>query len=187
MFRRQPDSGSNQTSCANCSRSIPATARFCPFCGQSTDTIPELCPQCGAENRARAGRCQSCGAGLETQTELDPGVGAVGQPALDQANVEFIGFSIRLAAWMVDFIILFIIQAALNAVGLYFVSLAVGPAYGVLFIGLRGQTPGKIALGIIVVDQHGKRSGDRPGHHAGNPREAYIRYLCLAGLLVDCP
>ena len=81
--------------------------------------------------------------------------------ASDQASVEYMGFWIRLAASIVDSIILTIVQIILSSIGLSVISLFVGLVYGVLFIGLRGQTPGKMAFGIMVVDEHGNVPGIR--------------------------
>lgn len=69
------------------------------------------------------------------------------------------GFWIRMAAWLIDVIVLSIIQFVLEQIGLSPVAWVIGIPYAILFIGLKGQTPGKIALGIQVVDRQGNIPG----------------------------
>ena len=156
MVQGDPDYGTPQATCANCGRHIPATARFCPHCGQRADSTPGICPQCGTEIRASAAFCPGCGTAVESHAAQVAGIGA-----RDQAGVEYMGFWIRLAASIIDSVILSIVQIILTSIGLAFISIFVGLIYGVLFIGLRGQTPGKMALRIIVVDEHGNVPGIR--------------------------
>ncbi len=156
MVQGEPDYGTPQAACANCGRHIPATARFCPHCGQQADSTPGLCPQCGTEIRASAAFCPGCGTAVESHAAQVASIGAS-----DQAGVEYMGFWIRLAASIVDSVILSLVQIILSLIGLSVISLFVGLVYGVLFIGLRGQTPGKMALRIIVVDEHGNVPGIR--------------------------
>ena len=98
----------------------------------------------------------------------------------DQASVEYMGFWIRLAASIVDSIILTIVQIILSLIGLSVISLIVGLVYGVLFIGLRGQTPGKMALGIMVVDEH----GDVPGIRRAIIREIPGKFISTIFILL---
>lgn len=154
MVQGEPDYGAPQATCVNCDRHIPAAARFCPHCGQRAGSTPGICSQCGMEIRAGAAFCPGCGTAVEAHATQALSIGAG-----DQASVEYMGFMIRLAAWAIDFVVLSIIQIVLSQIGLDLLALFVGVPYGVLFIGLRGQTPGKMALRIQVVDQRGNVPG----------------------------
>ena len=93
--------------------------------------------------------CPNCGTAAGTTASA-----AIVEAVSGRAEVEYMGFWIRLAAWAIDFVALTIIQIVLSLIiSTSVVTLVVGVAYGVLFIGLKGQTPGKMALGIRVVDQ----------------------------------
>jgi uncharacterized RDD family membrane protein YckC len=115
--------------------------------------------------------CASCGKLLVTppsQTEA-----ATAAPPQAAVAVEYMGFWIRLVAAIVDGIITAIIQgmvvsAPFRAAGqegdgdawfglTYLIGMAAGWAYHVLFIGLKGATPGKMLLGMRVVDRQGGR------------------------------
>lgn len=52
--------------CANCARSFPSTAQFCPHCGKQY--IP--CPACGTDNAKDARRCISCGTALSVSSDI---------------------------------------------------------------------------------------------------------------------
>ena len=76
-------------------------------------------------------------------------------------NVEYMGFWIRLAALLIDTLILGVGQAVLGLIlgDAGAVGLVLNLAYYVLFTGLRGQTPGKMAVGITVIDERGNVPG----------------------------
>jgi len=133
---------------------MPESARFCPHCGYQSETQPVACPQCGTAINPDTSLCPNCGSAA-------PGIG-VQEPRFavaEQQKVEYAGFWVRVGAWVVDILVLSIIQIVLSLIGLSFVALFVGLPYGVLFIGLKGQTPGKMALGIQIVDQRGNIPG----------------------------
>jgi uncharacterized RDD family membrane protein YckC len=69
------------------------------------------------------------------------------------------GFWIRVAAWLIDLVVLLVINIVLTILGMSLTTFVTGFVYGVLFIGLKGQTPGKIALGIKVVNAQGEVPG----------------------------
>jgi len=82
--------------------------------------------------------------------------------ALPAVAAEYMGFWIRFAAALIDAVIVSIISAAMNWLP-YFGGAVFGILlpllYYWLFTGLRGQTLGKMVLGIKVVNAR----GDRPG------------------------
>lgn len=143
-----------QTSCPSCGKGIPQDVLYCPHCGYGAESTPGFCGNCGTSLSPGGGFCSSCGAATDPAR-----VGTQGPSAVDMAAVEYMGFWVRFAAWVVDVVILSIAEIAVTAIGLAFLSIVIDLAYVVLFIGLKGQTPGKMALGIQVVDQRGNVPG----------------------------
>ena len=120
-----------------------------------------FCPDCGQDNPGEARFCRACGAALEVSSRA----GLVGTEAA-VALVAYAGFWIRFAAWIIDSVIIWIGTAVLSALSLfvdfYTASLPVlllGPLYFVLLTGLRGQTLGKMLVGIRVVGRDGQVPG----------------------------
>ncbi|HVF76903.1 MAG TPA: RDD family protein [Solirubrobacteraceae bacterium] len=83
------------------------------------------------------------------------------------------GFWLRFAAWLIDGIIIFIVSVVLQLIDPVIgslVSLIVGIAYYTLLEGgVNGQTVGKMAVGIRVIDL--ERGGSI------GPGRAFIRYI----------
>ena len=102
---------------------------------------------------------------LEGETNLPPGVA---QGIALSLSTEYAGIGIRAAAYFIDFllvnVIAIIILVFLDPTGI--LAYAVAISYGVLFIGLRGQTPGKMVLGLHVI---------RPGRPVPGIRSALAR------------
>lgn len=112
------------------------------------------CKVCGQDNPPEAGFCGNCGAAL---------VAAVEPPSSAAATavaVEYVGGMIRLGAAIIDSVIIALISSVLQWLA-YWPAIVSGIPllclYHWLFTGLRGQTPGKMALGIKVVDAQGNR------------------------------
>ena len=59
-----------------------------------------FCPDCGQDNPGEARFCRSCGAALEVSSLAEP-VGTKAAVAL----VDYAGFWIRFAAWIIDTVI----------------------------------------------------------------------------------
>ena len=119
-----------------------------------------FCPDCGRDNPAEARYCGACGAALEVSSLAEP----VSTAAV--ALVDYAGFWIRFAAWIIDTVIVWLGIVALSALSLFggfytasFPVLLLGPLYFVLLTGLRGQTLGKMAVGIRVVGRDGQAPG----------------------------
>lgn len=149
------------------------------------------CPNCKAYNPGNARYCSQCGTALaetgdEALTSQGQGSGQPEQPFGHKAPtpgeqqpaameaVVYAGFWIRGAALAVDTIIATILQFAITALeptGI--LAIVVGVSYPVLFIGLRGQTPGKMALGIKVV----KPGRQAPGMGTAILREVLGKFL----------
>lgn len=146
---------------------------------------PIYCTTCGRESEPSARFCDNCGA------MLGPPAGAPqyapGVPYLDQATqaVEYMGFWIRLAAFLIDAILLTIISVLIQAalgdsfpVSLFNVAINLG--YGVVMIAWRGQTVGKMVVGIQVVDAN----GNIPGIGAVLLREIVGKFLSTIALFL---
>ena len=155
MAQIEPPGGGEGRFCSNCGGDIPQSARFCPQCGKRTEVTPFLCAHCGATLRAGGRFCPSCGAAADLAAAQAFGTGAG-----TQVGVEYMGFWIRLAAAVIDGVLAGLLGAFIDVIP---VVPAIGSVfsllYYVLFTGLKGQTPGKMALRIQVVDQ----SGNVPG------------------------
>ena len=114
------------------------------------------CSVCGHRNPPQAQFCANCGATLVTMVET-------ALPAtVPEVAAEYMGFWIRLAAAIIDLVIVAIIIAILamplislgGVIGFFLLLL-----YFWLFTGLKGQTFGKMLVGIKVVDAQGNRPG----------------------------
>ena len=99
--------------------------------------------------------------------------------SLEASHGEYMGFWIRAGAAIIDRVLIAGIEFVIASIGLDFVHFSVesfgisfsrfgfalwgvtlvGMIYGVLFIGLKGRTPGKFLMGIQVVDSQGKVPG----------------------------
>jgi len=137
------------------------------------DDNPIYCSTCGREADPGARFCDNCGASLDPQ--YTPGLTYFDQ---DSQDVEYMGFWIRSAALLIDVILLVIVglvirfalgESTLTSV----VSLAFNLGYAVILTAWRGQTVGKMALGIQVVD----RDGNIPGIGAVLLREIVGKFL----------
>ena len=119
------------------------------------------CKICGQDNSAEAYFCANCGATLVT--EVEPPSPAAVLPAM-----EYMGFWIRFGASIIDGIVIWLVSVALtffllrSMVGLFLSSAVWFPLpllYYWLFTGLKGQTLGKMLVGIKVVNAQGNIPG----------------------------
>ena len=125
---------------------------FCPHCGENLGSNEyRYCPHCGAGILVGASNCTACGAAVVPTGRLS--TGPVGQAV---GNVEYMGFWIRVAALLLDWIILLVVQVIISIVTGPIIALIAGVMYNVLFIAFKGQTPGKMAAGIQVINGQGE-------------------------------
>ncbi len=108
-----------------------------------------FCPACGGVVAPGDRFCPSCGSATDR----------VILPAVDMAQVEYMGFWVRLAAYLIDSILLLVPFLVVSRFGAPWLIYVIALVYAVLFIGLKGQTPGKMAMGIQVVDERGQVPG----------------------------
>ncbi len=120
------------------------------------------CKICGQDNPPGARFCANCGATLVTTVEPT-------SPAA--AAVEYMGFWIRLRASIIDGIIIWFISFVLSP---FLLRPIIDPQFSALssifwlpltwlyywlFTGIKGQTLGKMVVGIKVVNARGDRVG----------------------------
>ena len=116
------------------------------------------CKSCGHDNSPEARFCANCGASLVPAAE-PPAPAA--EPAAPEAAVEYMGFWIRVAAAIIDYLVISAVSALLSFVPVagFVFSLVASWLYHWLLIGLKGQTLGKMAVGIKVVNASGSVPG----------------------------
>jgi len=121
------------------------------------------CKSCGHDNPPEARFCANCGFSLAATIEQPaPAVAPSAEPATPEVAVEYMGFWIRFAAAIIDGIIISFISfvlarftyGPLSAFNILLLWL-----YYWLFTGLKGQTLGKMAVGIKVVNAAGSVPG----------------------------
>ena len=145
--------------CPNCYGRNPASVNFCAHCGQPT--------------RPENGGCSSCLAELPKDAQFCPECGApAGIPIgwFLPAEPEYMGFWIRAAAGFIDVVVITLVSRMIKAIAISSLPLPmdliaelIAPivylVYYVVLTGLRGQTLGKMALGIMVVYERDKPPG----------------------------
>lgn len=150
--------------CETCGAENSAGAQFCGSCGVPLETRAAeaasvaYCVTCGTENPTNARFCAGCGAQMPISAE--PAAGP--EPAQAEVLGQYMGFWIRFAAWVIDWIILIVVSiflAVVTSAASVYVQWLINILYFVLFNGLKGQTPGKMAVGIKVINWQ----GDVPG------------------------
>lgn len=118
------------------------------------------CKSCGHENIPGARFCANCGAVLAVVESPKPVVSP--SSAEPEVAVEYMGFGIRFGAAIIDIVLIGIISVLfrLTPAGMFGLSVPVlWLLYNWLFTGLKGQTPGKMVVGIKVVDARGNKPG----------------------------
>jgi uncharacterized RDD family membrane protein YckC len=156
-----------------------------------------FCPNCGTENIAGARFCRSCGTALASQTPSPFGETAVAAP-------EYMGFWIRLLAYLIDGAIVGIVLSIAGGIVIGIGS-AIGDTAGAIALLLfvliavvgsilyfimmesseRQATFGKLALGMKVTDLDGRRIsvGTATGRYFGKIVSGlllYIGYIMIA-------
>ena len=157
------------------------------------------CKVCGQHNPHEARFCANCGADLTDTTNQVPATTVVSSaPIKAEIAVEYSGFFTRFAAALIDAIAIWLISGAFSLFFgflldfpyfyLYSGTLPVLILYFWLFTWLKGQTPGKMLVGIKVVNA----KGDKPDLISAALREivgkllsSIIFYLGFLWILVD--
>jgi hypothetical protein len=126
------------------------------------------CSICGESNPPEAKFCASCGASLAVTVE-PPGAAEV-EPAAELPPAvsvgQYAGFWIRLGAAVIDAVLVGAVSSLLGFIfdvlpGFYFIwwrapfGFVLWLVYYWLMTGIKGQTVGKMAVGIKVVNAQG--------------------------------
>ena len=154
-------------------------ANFCATCGREQEPGARFCPNCGASSDPLA-----AGGG----PNYAPGVP---NPAGRQfsGGVELMGFWIRVVAALIDAILISVVVVVagsiLSGIGLgdtasTLISGIIGWIYHVAFITAKGQTIGKMIVGVQVVN----RDGNIPGLGAVLLREIVGKFLSGIALML---
>ena len=204
--------------CRSCGVGVPwgmgHTCRRCgvaPLCELHFRADTGLCFDCAAvpssATAASTGglRCGVCGADVAPNTEFCSNCGrpVALTASAPYAGVEYMGFWIRFAAFVVDRIIVYLaavliaavigvsrtsgeplpvegndVTVSLDTINFSFLLLVwvLSVVYGVLLTGLRGQTLGKMLLRIQVVDAN----GNVPPWHRVIARELVGKFISEA-------
>ena len=195
-----------QKLCNNCYTSNPAESRFCRSCGGSLSSEPEAttpepsvssvasprgqgiaqggittCPRCSKVNEPRSAYCFSCGLPLEKDFTSHAKEGDSSVPlSLSRLPNEPAGFWIRLAAYLIDSILLMIVTIILlifagsppeswgPSGALEGVGGLLGLIYFTFAISGWSATIGKHLMGLCVLRSDGSRVG---------PGRALARYF----------
>lgn len=149
------------------------------------------CKSCGYDNSTEARFCANCGSNLVAVTEQPaPTVVPSAEPATPEVAVEYMGFWIRFGAAIIDSVVVWAISSVLSyflladIVGYRFSLLAsifwfpIPWLYYWLFTGLKGQTLGKMAVGIKVVNAEGYM----PGLGTAALREVLGKFISIIAL-----
>ena len=150
-----------------------------------------FCPKCGNKQLPEARFCAACGARLQSTAPVKPS--QTSQFAIDAAGDGYAGFWMRFVAWIIDQICvalglwgIFSLLRLLYPATLYqqvsgattiFILLAL---YYVILTAVRGQTVGKIALGIRVVG----KDGEAPGLGYAVLREVVGKFISAIALFL---
>lgn len=122
------------------------------------------CKSCGYDNLPEACFCANCGSSLAAATKQPVPTVIPGAEPAPVVAVEYMGFWIRFAAAIIDFVVISLISFAffrIGGVGIIFPFfwILLPWLYYWLFTGLKGQTLGKMAVGIRVVNAEGSIPG----------------------------
>ncbi len=125
------------------------------------------CRNCGNNNPPEARFCANCGSSLVAPIAPVPAVAPVTALNAPATVTNFAGFWIRLAGALIDgvvisvisFLVLVIYYALSSRFSYFLLALIFSWLYYWLLIGLKGQTLGKMAVGIKVVDAKGSLPG----------------------------
>jgi uncharacterized RDD family membrane protein YckC/ribosomal protein L40E len=161
--------------CVHCNAENPPESLSCDQCGMALashpigDSTTRRCGRCAKHNPPDAQFCGDCG--MQFEPELTETSSAPSSTPSPDSPWEYVGFWVRLVATIIDVIIVgvaqLILARVLTVLGFGDTPVAevawllLGYLYSVLLVGHRGQTIGKMAVGIQVVDTYGNVPGLR--------------------------
>jgi uncharacterized RDD family membrane protein YckC len=149
--------------CMRCGASVEGYSQMCENCAaekkaaeeasfkMAAETSTMTCPFCGGEMLRSARTCPACGRDWMDYKRPITGTGAI----------ERGDFWIRLVAWLIDGLVVGVITSVLTFILVnspqqqLLLSFLVGIVYHVGWWVNKGATPGKLAMGLRVVDMDG--------------------------------
>lgn len=179
---------------------------------RSRQLPPMQCATCGNDNIPEARFCAQCGSPLAAIAAVastptpsaslsPPTPSAQAEQAVPSAvATEFAGFWRRFGGLLIDSVILWLFLGILGtllrfiSVGMAFltnpfvITLLLSWLYCWLFVGLKGQTPGKMVVGVKVVDGAGGVPGLRRAalrELLGKPISTLVFFLGLLWIAWD--
>ncbi|MEO8457430.1 MAG: RDD family protein [Chloroflexota bacterium] len=173
--------------CMRCGDSVEGFSQLCDKCGAEKKAADEAskahaaipatmpCPWCQSTMLMSAARCPAC---FREPSDFRPGVH--GAAAGSGMGLQRADFWVRLVAALIDGLILIVPNVALRiafgtaGIGL---SLLVGVSYSVWFWTQKGATPGKMAMGLKVVDNDGRLL--TPMHAVGRYFSYFLNAITL--------
>lgn len=157
---------------------------YCRECGSELLSSAEICVSCGCHPFKSNNYCQGCGAATNPQQELCVECGTILAGKEAQKSNSYTGFWPRLAAYVIDYIFIFVAQSiliilfAILLAGAELAGLSIGDGpisailgfiillifiivqavYYIIMNASKWQgTLGKLALGIKITDTEGNR------------------------------
>ena len=130
---------------------------------QPAPVVP--CARCGARLRQGVQYCPDCGAAQEGMSE----------------DTEYAGFFVRLGAAIIDSLVTGVPAAIITTfTDIPALGTILSVIYYVMFTYAKGQTPGKMLLGLHVVD----RNGQKPSLRQVIMREVFGKAIAALALLI---
>jgi uncharacterized RDD family membrane protein YckC len=144
--------------CLKCGTPITGTAQMCPSCTEEKNQVEAFTRQAAVE--ATTMNCPSCSATVQRSANFCPKCGRnfVAPMQTYATTVQRGDFGVRFIAALIDGVITAVPTVAVelaipNAFG-YLLGFLIGISYTVGFWTATGATPGKMALGLRVVDMN---------------------------------
>lgn len=137
--------------CKQCGTANPETNRFCSECG--SDMLQTATAQQGS---GFAAPYQTAAQPVSSYSSSSSPMGFAGSNQIVMPQAQLVGFGPRLGAYLIDAILLYIVQAILNIIHLGGLALIVGAAYFSYMWATSGQSLGMMALSIKVIRVNGE-------------------------------
>lgn len=179
--------------CRRCGAPLMPAAAYCGNCGWINAAL--VCPRCRTENEPGSRFCRQCGMSLDRAARQMPEAPEE-RVADSAAGLRSVGFLVRLVAWIIDGLIVGVVQIvplavlfgdtsvaeqlAENVGSLIALTILSVPAlYHTIGVTYWGATVGKAAFGLRVIGPDGRNPGIF---------RAFFRWLTLwASLAIFAP
>lgn len=169
--------------CLKCGKLVEGLSQMCAECTedkraneqamfqQATAAAVMPCPWCDATMPRAAARCPTC-----FREPQDFRTHAQGLESMQRGD-----FWVRLVAWIIDAVILSVVNTPIQLLFppalVFVVGLGIGIGYTVYFLSQKGATPGKMVMGLRVVDGDGRFLS--PMHAIGRYFSHFVSVITL--------